>query len=109
MDDVAVGQHQAIRADDEAGAAAARLAPVAPFSDLLARLDLHDRGADFFRRMHHRLRIGIQQLKIRRSVRRNYALAFEVWTLMGDRLEGGEILLSFKTNLTHLERCTKQG
>ena len=88
MNNVAVGQHQAIRADDEAGAAAAGLAAVAAFAGLLARLDLHDRRTDALRRMDYCLRISVEEIVIRRRFGHHDALAFQVGSFMGQRLEG---------------------
>jgi hypothetical protein len=57
-DDVAVGQHQAVRRNDDAGAEPAALARI---RRARAGFDANHRGADTFGDADHRIGIGVEQ------------------------------------------------
>jgi hypothetical protein len=77
MDDVTVGQHQSVRADDKAGTTART--NFAAARDALVDFDVHDGMADLVGGMNHRLGIRVKQfaiigLEARRGIRGNLAV-----------------------------------
>lgn len=104
-DYMAVGENQAVRADDEARTTPGHGARSIGSTSATTAFNLHHGRADHFSRAHHGLRIGVEQLVVRNGLGGTSAMAFNLRTASGYDIRDWLSLLSIELALLHRNQC----